>query len=128
MTKIKFILFCLLTSLVFTKVQAQKEQSRVEILQAEQLLGGSGFERLLTDVILKHKTSLIYCDSAHFYSVTVTSRYAEYDGNTQLALLRNNVVLVNEGTTLYTDFLDYNEPMEKPYILIPGWSRTVPMY
>ncbi|WP_339711308.1 OstA-like protein [Cyclobacterium amurskyense] len=127
MTKIKFILFCLLTSLVFTKVQAQKEQSRVEILQAEQLLGGSGFERLLTDVILKHKTSLIYCDSAHFYSednlaklfgnvkiddqedsVTVTSRYAEYDGNTQLALLRNNVVLVNEGTTLYTDFLDYN--------------------
>jgi lipopolysaccharide export system protein LptA len=106
---------------------SQEKKSRLEILQADELLSGKGFDRLLIDVILKHKTSLIYCDSAHFYSeenlaklfgnvkidneedsVTITSRYAEYDGDTQLALLRNNVVLVNEGTTLYTDFLDYN--------------------
>ncbi|WP_460519155.1 OstA-like protein [Cyclobacterium sediminis] len=127
MTKTTFILFCLLISLALSKTMAQENKGRLEILQADSLLGGEGFERLITDVIMKHKTSLIYCDSAHFYSednlaklfgnvkiddkqdsVTVTSRYAEYDGDTQLALLRNNVVLVNEGTTLYTDFLDYN--------------------
>jgi len=127
MTKIRFILFCLLTPLVLQEAMAQEGKNRLEIIQADELLGGKGFDRLLSDVILKHKTSLIYCDSAHFYSgeniaklfgnvkiddqedsVTITSRYAEYDGDTQLALLRNNVVLVNEGTTLYTDFLDYN--------------------
>lgn len=127
MTIIRFILFYSFFFLVVAQTMAQEEKSRLEILQADELLGGKGFERLLNDVILKQKTSLIYCDSAHFYSeenlaklfgnvridneedsVTITSRYAEYDGDTQLALLRNNVVLINEGTTLYTDFLDYN--------------------
>lgn len=109
------------------RLQAQEENSRLEILQAEELLGANGFERLLHDVIMEHQNSLIYCDSAHFYSqdnlaklfgqvriedqddpITVTSLYAEYDGNSQMARLRNNVVLVNEGTTLYTDYLDYD--------------------
>lgn len=103
------------------------ENSRLEIIYADELLGAKGFDRLIKDVIMKHQNSLIYCDSAHFYGpenlaklfgnvkiedqedpVTVTSYYAEYDGNSQLAKLRNNVVFVNEGTTLYTDFLDYD--------------------
>ncbi|WP_162419045.1 OstA-like protein [Cyclobacterium roseum] len=117
-------LFILMASL---QAKGQEEKSRLEILHAEKLQAGKGFDRLLTDVIMKHKSSLIYCDSAHFYaqdnlaklfgsvkienqedSVTVTSLYAEYDGDTQMARLRNEVVLVNEETTLYTDFLDYN--------------------
>ncbi|MDO9551722.1 OstA-like protein [Rhodonellum sp.] len=99
----------------------------LEIQQAEVLLGARGFERLIGDVKMKHQNSLIYCDSAHFYRaenmaklfgnvriidqkdpVTTTSRYAEYDGNTRVAKLRNKVVFKNESTTLYTDFLDYN--------------------
>ncbi len=105
----------------------QQNDGRLEIIQADRLLGGRGFDRLIDDVVLKHQQSLIYCDSAHFYQqenlaklfghvkiedqedpVVVTSRYAEYDGDSQLAKLRNNVVFVNDGTTLYTDFLDYN--------------------
>lgn len=101
--------------------------SRLEIIQADRLLGGRNFDRLKDDVIMKHQNSLIYCDSAYFYGqenlaklfgrvrivdqedpVVVTSLYAEYDGNTQLAKLRNNVVFKNEETTLYTDFLDYD--------------------
>ncbi|WP_394340928.1 OstA-like protein [Pleomorphovibrio marinus] len=104
-----------------------QDNGKLEIIQADKLLGGRGFDRLIDDVIMKHQQSLIYCDSAHFYQqdnlaklfgrvriedqedpVVVTSRYAEYDGDTQLAKLRNNVVFVNDGTTLYTDFLDYN--------------------
>ncbi|MDN3669726.1 OstA-like protein [Echinicola jeungdonensis] len=101
--------------------------NQLEIIQAESLRGGRGFERLIKDVIMKHQNSMIYCDSAHFYSqeniaklfgnvkiedqkdpVTTTSHYAEYDGNTRVAKLRTNVVFKNEGTTLYTNFLDYN--------------------
>ena len=80
--------------MVFTKVQAQKEQSRVEILQAEQLLGGSGFERLLTDVILKHKTSLIYCDSAHFYS---EDNLAKLFGNVKIDDQEDSVTVTSIG-------------------------------
>jgi lipopolysaccharide export system protein LptA len=101
--------------------------SRLEIIQAERLLGGQGFERLIENVVLKHQNSLIYCDSAHFYgkqnlaklfgnvriedqtdSVNTSSAYGEYDGNSQIAKLRNKVVFKNKETTLYTDFLDYN--------------------
>ncbi|KEO74934.1 Organic solvent tolerance protein OstA [Anditalea andensis] len=106
---------------------AQNTSNQLEILNAETLLGGRGVERLIGDVKMKHQNSLIYCDSAYFYSqdnfaklfgnvrivdqkdpITTTSRYAEYDGNTRLAKLRNNVVFKNEETTLYTDFLDYD--------------------
>lgn len=102
-------------------------KSRLEIIQAEQLLGGKGFERLLDDVVMRHQNSMIYCDSAHFYgqqnlaklfgnvriedpddSVTTYSAYGEYDGNSQLAKLRTGVVFKNKETTLYTDFLDYH--------------------
>ena len=103
MTKIKFILFCLLTSLVFSKTHAQseKKQSRLEILQAEQYLGGSGFERLLTDVILKHKTSLIYCDSAHFYS---EDNLAKLFGNVKIDEQANyfNSGMVKDSTNVLT--------------------------
>lgn len=107
--------------------EASAADSRLEIIQAERLLGGKGFERLLEDVVMKHQNSLIYCDSAHFYgqenlaklfgnvriedpedSVTTYSAYGEYDGNNKLAKLRTGVIFKNKETTLYTDFLDYN--------------------
>lgn len=99
----------------------------LEIQQADLLQGAGGFERLINNVRMKHQTSLIYCDSAHFFRadnmaklygnvrivdtddpIVTTSRYAEYDGNTKLAKLRTNVVFKNENTTLYTDNLDYD--------------------
>lgn len=104
-----------------------QQTSTLEINQADLLRGASGFERLLGNVEMKHQNSLIYCDSAHFYRaenraqlfgrvriedvedpITTTSAYAEYDGNTKVAKLRNNVVFTNLETTLYTDYLDYN--------------------
>lgn len=122
-----FVLLLLITSLTAGVAIAQSGNNQLEILHADRLLGGRGFERLINAVVLKHQNSLIYCDSAHFYGqenlaklfgnvkiedqedpVVVTSRYAEYEGNTQLAKLRTNVIFKNEGTTLYTDYLDYD--------------------
>lgn len=107
-----------------------QEGSTLEINQADLLLGANGFERLLGNVRMKHQNSLISCDSAHFFRgennaklfgnvritdtkdpVVTTSRYAEYDGNTKIAKLRNQVVFTNQETTLTTDYLDYNREL-----------------
>jgi lipopolysaccharide export system protein LptA len=122
----KILSLCLFLLGTLPLVMAQGS-NRLEILHAENLYGGKGLERLKGDVRMKHQNSLIYCDSAHFYSqdnfarlygkvrivdqkdpITTTSRYAEYDGNTRIAKLRDNVVFKNAETTLYTDHLDYN--------------------
>src|SRR5690606_7355837 len=126
--KFSLTLLLLIGSVGLLMAQAQNSgDSRLEILHAEALLGGRGFERLIEDGVVRHQNSLIYCDSAHIYSkenlaklfgnvrivdtedsISTSSTYGEYDGNSQLAKLRNQVVFKNKETTLYTDFLDYN--------------------
>lgn len=120
-----FFLFSLL--FIFVRVDLLAQQNLLEIKKADLLRGADGFERLLGSVEMKHQSSLIYCDSAHFFRaenkaklfgnvriidtddpIVTTSRYAEYDGNTKIAKLRNQVVFTNQETTLYTEFLDYN--------------------
>ncbi|MFC3879293.1 OstA-like protein [Algoriphagus namhaensis] len=120
-----FFLFSLL--FIFVRVDLWAQQNLLEIKKADLLRGADGFERLLGSVEMKHQSSLIYCDSAHFFRaenkaklfgnvriidtddpIVTTSRYAEYDGNTKIAKLRNQVVFTNQETTLYTEFLDYN--------------------
>lgn len=104
-----------------------QQSSTLDILKADLLRGANGFDRLIGNVEMKHQNSLIFCDSAYFYRaenraqlfgrvrikdtedpITTTSTYAEYDGNTKVAKLRNKVVFTNQETTLYTDYLDYN--------------------
>lgn len=104
-----------------------QQTSTLEINHADLLIITESFDRLLGEVEMKHQNSLIYCDSAHFFGgenraqlfgkvrivdtedpITTSSAYAEYDGNTKLAKLRNNVIFTNQETTLYTDYLDYN--------------------
>jgi lipopolysaccharide export system protein LptA len=104
-----------------------QQSSTLEINKTDVLRGVGGVERLLGNVEMKHQNSLIFCDSAYFYRaenraqlfgrvriqdtedpITTTSSYAEYDGNTKVAKLRNKVVFTNQTTTLYTDYLDYN--------------------
>ena len=78
------------------------------------------------NVHFRHRGADLYCDSAHFYEQTnsfeafnhvrmlqgdtlsLTSDYAYYDGNDQLAQARYNVVLKHRKSTLYTDSLDYD--------------------
>ncbi|WP_111670670.1 OstA-like protein [Algoriphagus litoralis] len=122
-----FIAMLCFLSLSFSGESFGQQTTTLEINKADLLKGASGFERLLGNVEMKHQNSLIFCDSAHFYRtenraqlfgkvriediedpITTTSAYAEYDGNTKVAKLRNNVIFTNQETTLYTDYLDYN--------------------
>jgi len=86
---------------------------------------------LTGNVVFRHDSSFMYCDSAYFYeqdksleafsnvrmeqgdTLFVYGDYLFYDGNIELAKLRHNVRMVNiqqdsSVVTLYTDSLDYN--------------------
>lgn len=123
---ILLIVFLLILFGLSGKAAAQGS-STLEIMQADVLEGAEGFERLIGSVRMKNQNSLIFCDSAHFFRnenrarlfgnvriedtvdpVKTRSAYAEYDGNTKLAKLRNRVVFSNEETILYTEYLDYD--------------------
>jgi lipopolysaccharide export system protein LptA len=118
-------------------------QKRVHLKQADKLRGGrqgdERFDRLLGNVIMTQNATTIYCDSAYFFkkrnfveafgrvrilegdSVTITGRKLEYDGNTKLARLRNNVVFTKLATaTLYTEYLDFDRNRNLAYYKTGG--------
>lgn len=81
---------------------------------------------LVGDVIFRHDSIYMYCDSACFYeksnsleafdnvkmvqgdTLFLYGDYLFYDGNTQIAQVRNNVRMENRTTTLLTDSLNYD--------------------
>lgn len=85
-----------------------------------------------------HAGARLYCDSAYFYEQTnsfeafghvkmyqgdtlsLFSDYAFYDGDDQMAEARNNVVLKNRKTTLYTDSLNYDRLYNNAYFFEGG--------
>lgn len=90
------------------------------------------------DVVFRHDSSYMYCDSAYFYELTnsleafsnvrmeqgdtlfVYGDYLFYDGNTQVANLRNNVRMVNNNVTLFTDSLNYDRFADVGYYFEGG--------
>ena len=80
---------------------------------------------LVGDVVFRHDSSYMYCDSAYFYETTnsleafsnvrmeqgdtlfVYGDYLFYDGNEEIAYLRENVRMENRQVTLFTDSLNY---------------------
>lgn len=116
-----------------------QEKSVLEINRADEQTGTKGVDRLLGSVQMRHQKTLIYCDSALFFReenkarlfgnvriidqedpVQTTSTYAEYDGNTKMAKLRNNVVFTNQKTTLTTEYLDYDRAGNIAYYFNDG--------
>ena len=85
-----------------------------------------------------HQGARLYCDSAYFYeasnsfeafghvrmyqgdTMSLTSDYAYYDGNEQMARARYNVVLKHKKTTLYTDSLDFDRLYDNAYFFEGG--------
>ena len=78
------------------------------------------------NVIFRHDSTLMYCDSAYLYSATnsleafdnvhivqgdtlfIYGDYLNYYANIRLAKMRENVRMENGGTTLFTDSFDYD--------------------
>jgi lipopolysaccharide export system protein LptA len=122
------VLFTLLFFL-FSLVEVLGQSGQIELLGANSLesgqKGGAKFSRLLGNVQMKQKETLLYCDSAHFYresnyvetfsnvrvmqgGMTITSATATYNGTQRTANFRGGVVMRDDKMTLTTPSLFYN--------------------
>lgn len=124
------------------KGMAQDAPKKIELLHANELQYDESrtgkVRRLLGDVQFKHDDALMYCDSAWLYNETNTmdafSRvhikqgdtldlYGDklnYNGNTKIAIITNNVKLVDKEIVLTTDQLTYNRTTGVSYYTTGG--------
>lgn len=126
-----FLLVLVFTLISSTIVCAQDDKKdKVELLHANSLKSGlykgHKVNRVIGDVKLRHGETMMYCDSAiKFREKDYTEAYGHvriikndttqlfgdslfYDGENDFAKVRGNVKLIDQGTTLWTEFLDYN--------------------
>ena len=90
-------------------------------------VSGQKVQKLIGNVHMIQENTNIYCDSAYMFSASnsatafghvrifdavdsldLQGEYMEYLGNIRLAKVRRNVILKDDSTTLYTEFLDYD--------------------
>lgn len=93
---------------------------------------------LYWNVVFRHDSTFMYCDSAYLYmksnnleafgnvrmeqgdTLFVYGDYLKYDGNTEIAMLRDNVRMENNNVTLFTDSLNYDRKINIGYFLEGG--------
>ncbi len=104
-------------------------QKKVEILNAGSLKFdknlGNGAKRLIGDVQFKHENTMMYCDSAYFYSDNSLDAFGhvhiqqndgsnlygdllKYNGDSKTAVLTKNVIVKKGDMQLTTDVLNYD--------------------
>lgn len=130
----KILLILLTWSLSLSPVWGQtgdpeEDEEKVTLERADELrkdIGDPHVKKLKNRVIVRHKGSVLYCDSAYLHEdknavdafgntrllgddgTTLTSDSMYYDGETQIARALGDVVLRDEEMTLTTKQLDYN--------------------
>ena len=126
---IRILLIALLHISLPLIIYSQKP-TKVKLIRANDLKYdkrlGEKVQRLIGDVILKHDSTYLYCDSAYLYEATnsfdgfgnvhikvsdtlnIYSNLLNYNGNTRIAELHKNVILIDKKATLYTEHLWYN--------------------
>ncbi|EJX09504.1 hypothetical protein EVA_02384, partial [gut metagenome] len=112
------------------KVHSEKKKTRVDLLYAEEAMADEALhpdaQILVGSVRLKHDSMYMFCDSALIYNkinsveafgnvrmeqgdtLFIYGDYLYYDGMSQLAMLRENVRMINRNTELTTDSLNYD--------------------
>lgn len=93
---------------------------------------------LVGDVRFRRDSMYMYCDSAHYFqkqnsfqafgnvrmeqgdTLSLFGDYLDFDGNTNLARVRNNVRLVDHNTVLETDSLDFDRNVNLGYFFKYG--------
>lgn len=116
--------------------------TRVYLVHADELrydqFQNNNAQVLVGHVHFTHRGARLYCDSANFFessnsfeawghvrmyqgdTLSLTSDYAYYDGNEELARARYNVVLKHRKSVLYTDSLDYDRMYDVGYFFEGG--------
>lgn len=135
--------FCLVAQVQPRRNAAQPAKSKVYLLHADVLKKSKDnpdpdAQILVGNVSFRHDSIYMYCDSACFYEKTnsleafdnvkmeqgdtlfLYGDYLFYDGNTQIAKVRNNVRMENRTTTLTTDSLNYDRIANLGYFFDGG--------
>lgn len=108
----------------------EKKKTRVDLLYADEGQADKNLrpdvQVLIGSVKLKHDSMYMFCDSALIYekinsveafgnvrmeqgdTLFIYGDYLYYDGMSQLAMLRENVRMINRNTVLTTDSLNYD--------------------
>ena len=85
----------------------------------------AGAKRLIGDVQFKHENTLMFCDSAYFYSdnsldafghvhiqqsdgINLYGDFLKYSGDTKIAVLTSNVIINKTDMELTTEILNYD--------------------
>lgn len=120
-----FVLFIAVTLSGYAQKVKRIELINAEVLEYDESKGNK-IKRLRGEVIFKHEGLTMYCDSAYLASSTNTldafsnvyikegdslhiyGDYLNYNGNTKLSELVNNIRLEHAGMVLTTDHLKYD--------------------
>ena len=134
---------CLFGFCLVAQVQPQRAKSKVYLLHSDVLKKSKAnpdpnAQILVGDVVFRHDSIYMYCDSACFYEKTnsleafnnvkmvqgdtlfLYGDYLFYDGNSQLAKVRSNVRMENRTITLTTDSLNYDRVANLGYFFDGG--------
>ena len=133
--------FCLVAQVRPKRNAAQPAKSKVYLLHSDVLKKNKdnpNAQILVGDVVFRHDSIYMYCDSACFYEKTnsleafdnvkmvqgdtlfLYGDHLFYDGNTQIAQVRNNVRMENRTITLTTDSLNYDRVANLGYFFDGG--------
>ncbi|MBR5193520.1 MAG: hypothetical protein IKW37_03780 [Bacteroidaceae bacterium] len=133
--------FCLVAQVGPNRRGGQPVRSKVFLLHSDVLKKNKtnpDAQILVGDVAFRHDSIYMYCDSAYFYEKTnsleafdnvkmvqgdtlfLYGDYLFYDGNTQIAQVRNNVRMENRTITLETDSLNYDRIANLGYFFDGG--------
>ena len=118
------------------------KKTRIDLLHADEGYANKKIrpdvQVLVGDVRLKHEGMYMWCDSALIYETSnsveafsnvrmeqgdtlfIYGDYLYYDGMSQLAMLRENVKMINRNTTLLTDSLNYDRIFNLGYYFEGG--------
>ena len=124
------------------KTEPEKKKTRVDLLYADEAQADNDLRpdvQILTgSVELRHDSMYMYCDTAFLYqqsnsveafgnvrmeqgdTLFIYGDYLYYDGMSQLAMLRNHVRMINRGTVLTTDSLNYDRIFNLGYYFEGG--------
>jgi lipopolysaccharide export system protein LptA len=124
-----FVAF-LFTSILLFSVNQNAHAQKVRIhMNAGELRHSStmgDMTRALNNPVFEHEGAYLYCDSAWLYEISNTmdcyghvrikssdtlnlyGKFLHYDGNTKIAIVRDDVKLVDKQTTLTTDLMYFD--------------------
>lgn len=130
MYRLKYFFLPLFFLPQFVFSQQSEKPTKIELLHADSLdynkEVNQNVRRLIGNVSFKHENAIMNCDSAYLYaetnsmeafgrininqetSVSLKGDRMNYDGNTSIAVVTGNVILIDRKMTLTTDKINYN--------------------